>query len=185
VYFTPSVSGNQLLGKRYCLTMDNFYMSPQLFEILIKHKTDAYRTVRSNRKNLPGDFTKEMMQSGEVRAWQKGKMTALQWKDKKVVRVMSTVHNASSLLVKTKGGKDVRKPRVVLDYSNTMGGVDKADQELTFYPVMCKQQKRYYIRIFRHLLEQCLWNAYACCSRRTGTYSHRVLMLSNTPTSCG
>ena len=41
-----------------------------------------------------------------------------------------------------------------------MGGVDKADQELTFYPVMRKQQKRYYKKIFRHLLEQCLWNAY-------------------------
>jgi len=41
-----------------------------------------------------------------------------------------------------------------------MGGVDKADQELTYYPVMRKQQKRYYKKIFRYLLEQCLWNAY-------------------------
>ena len=40
-----------------------------------------------------------------------------------------------------------------------MGGVVKADQELTFYPVMRKQQKRYYEKTFRHLLEQCLWNA--------------------------
>ena len=48
----------------------------------------------------------------------------------------------------------------MLDYNHTMGGVDKADQELTYFPVMRKQQKRYYKKIFRHLLEQCLWNAY-------------------------
>ena len=49
---------------------------------------------------------------------------------------------------------------MVLDYNNTMGGVDKADQEQTYYPVMRKQQKRYYKKIFHHLLEQCLWNAF-------------------------
>ena len=101
---------DQLLDKGYCVTMDNFYTSPELFEILIKHKTDAYGKVRSNRINLPDDFTKEKLQRGEVRAWQKGKMMALWWKDKKDVCVMSTVHNASSLVVKTKGGTDVRKP---------------------------------------------------------------------------
>ena len=41
-----------------------------------------------------------------------------------------------------------------------MGGVDKADQEMTFYPLMRKQQKHYYKKIFRHLLEQSLWNAF-------------------------
>jgi len=151
---------DQLLGKGYCVTMDNFYTSPELLETLIKNKTDAYTTVRGNRKNLPDDFTKEKLKRGDVRAWQKGKMMAIRWKDKKDVCVMSTVHNAASLLVKTKGGKDVQKPNVVIDYNNTMGGADKADQELMFYPVMRKQQKLYYKKIFRHLLEQCLWNAY-------------------------
>ena len=56
---------------------------------------------------------------------------------------MSTVHNSSTSVVKTKGGKEVTKPNIVLDYNNTMGCVDKADQELTYYPVMRKQQKRY------------------------------------------
>jgi len=159
---------DQLLGKGYCITMDNFYTSPELLDILIKNKTDAYGTVRSNRRNLPDDFGKEKLKRGDVRAWQKGKMMALRWKDKKDVCVMSTVHNAASTVVKTKGGKDVQKPNAVLDYNHTMGGVDKADQELTFYPVMRKQQKRYYKKIFRHLLEQCLWNAY-------------VLFLQNNP----
>ena len=149
-----------LLGKGYCVTMDNFYTSPELLEILIKNKTDAYGTVRNNRRNLPTNFVKEKLKRGDIRAWQKGKIMALRWKDKKDVCVMSTVHNAASSVIKTKGGKEIQKPLVILDYNHTMGGVDKADQELTFYPVMRKQQKRYYKKIFRHLLEQCLWNAY-------------------------
>ena len=149
-----------LLGKGYCVTMDNFYTSPELFDILIQNKTDAYGTVRSNRRNLPPELPKQKLNKGEVVAWQKGKMMALKWKDKKDVCLMSTVHNAASSVVKTKGGKEVLKPNLVLDYNHTMGGVDKADQELTYFPVMRKQQKRYYKKIFRHLLEQCLWNAY-------------------------
>jgi len=138
--------------------MDN--TSPELFEVLIQNKTDAYGTVRSNRRNLPPNFPKEKLKKGEVAAWQKGKMIALKWKDKKDVCLMSTVHNAASSIVKTKGGQEILKPNLVLDYNHTMGGVDKADQELTYYPVMRKQQKRYYKKIFRHFLEQCLWNAY-------------------------
>ena len=149
-----------LLGKGYCVTMDNFYTSPELFEVLIQNKTDAYGTVRSNRRNLPPDFPKEKLKKGEVAAWQKGKMIALKWKDKKDVCLISTVHNAASSIVKTKKGQEILKPNLVLDYNHTMGGVDKADQELTYYPVMRKQQKRYYKKVFRHFLEQCLWNAY-------------------------
>jgi len=149
-----------LLGKGYCITMDNFYTSPELFELLLKQKTDAYGTVRSNRRNLPSEFGKEKLKKGEVRAWQKGKMMALRWKDKKDVCIMSTIHNASCSVAKTKAGKEVNKPNAVLDYNHTMGGVDKADQEMTFYPITRKQQKRYYKKIFRHLLEQCMWNAF-------------------------
>ena len=55
-----------LLGKGYCITMDNFYTSPELFDILIMNKTDAYCTVRSNRKNLPNNFAKEKLKRGDV-----------------------------------------------------------------------------------------------------------------------
>ena len=68
-------------------------------------------------------------------------MMAMQWRDKKDVCLMSTVHNTSTAMVHTKGGKDVLKPQVVIDYSNTMGGVDRADQAMPFYPTMRKQQK--------------------------------------------
>ncbi|XP_068104032.1 piggyBac transposable element-derived protein 4-like [Hyperolius riggenbachi] len=149
-----------LLDKGYCLTTDNFYTSPELSEILIKHKTDTYGTVRANRREMPSAFAKQKLKTGDIAAWQKGKMLALRWRDKKDVCLLSTVHDTSTVPTRTRGGKDMVKPQVVVDYNHTMGGVDKADQAVTFYPAVRKQQKKYYKKIFRHLLEQSIWNAY-------------------------
>jgi len=56
-----------LLGKGYCITMDNFYTSPELLDILIKNKTDMYGTVRSNRKKLPNNFAKEKLNKATLK----------------------------------------------------------------------------------------------------------------------
>jgi len=101
---------------------------------------------------MPSDFMKDNLKRGEVVTWQRGKMMALRWKDKKEVCILSTVHNTACSVVKSRGEKEVQKPAAVLDYNHTMGGIDEADHELTFYPVMRKQQKRYYKKIFRYLL---------------------------------
>jgi len=46
--------------------------------------------------------------------------------------------NAACSVVKSPWEKEVQKPAAVLHYNHTMEGVDKVDQELTFYPVMGK-----------------------------------------------
>ena len=50
---------DRFLGKGYCVTMDNYCMSPQLADILILEKADLYRTINKNRKDLPPNFAKE------------------------------------------------------------------------------------------------------------------------------
>ncbi|XP_068129769.1 piggyBac transposable element-derived protein 4-like [Hyperolius riggenbachi] len=149
-----------LLDQGYCLTTDNFYSSPELFEHLIQHKTDAYGTVRANRRNMPSAFTARKLKKGEVVAWQKGKMMALRWRDKRDVCILSTVHNSETARTTTRSRQEVEKPKAVLDYNKTMGSVDRADGAMSFYPAVRKQQRKYYKKIFRHLLEQCLWNSY-------------------------
>ncbi|CAI9736334.1 Hypothetical predicted protein [Octopus vulgaris] len=42
-----------LLNKGHCLTIDNYYSSPQLADLLIANKTDVYGTLRLNRKEVP------------------------------------------------------------------------------------------------------------------------------------
>lgn len=53
-----------------------------------------------------------------------------------------------------------------------MGGVDKADQCLSYYPTVRNQQKKYYIKIFRQILNQCVWNAFVLFKKNGGAMSH-------------
>ncbi|GIY54827.1 uncharacterized protein CDAR_465781 [Caerostris darwini] len=113
---------------------------------------DARRwgTLRPNRGDLPENFNKITLKKSEIAAFQRGKITVLRWSDKKYVSLLSSIHTA----------KKVIKPAVVMDYNLTMGGVDRADQALVCYPTTRKRQKRYYITIFRHLLDMAIWNAF-------------------------
>jgi hypothetical protein len=151
---------DQFLKKGYCVTVDNWYMSPELADVLIKQNTDIYGTVNSRRKDLPVGFSKGKLQKGEIQAFQRGKVMALKWQDKKTVCLLSTIHNATTKVVKNRCGKDVVKPKVVCDYNDTMGGVDRSDQEMSYYPSSRKQQHKYYKKIFRHFIDQAIWNSY-------------------------
>lgn len=37
-----------------------------------------------------------------------------------------------------------KKPKAVVEYSDTMGGIDRVDQNLTNYPISKKGGKKYY-----------------------------------------
>ncbi|KAG0410356.1 hypothetical protein HPB47_012529 [Ixodes persulcatus] len=109
-----------LLGKGYCVTIDNFYTSPELVDALIKNCTDVYGTVRANRKEMPPGFGAPKLKKGDAHAYQRGKCVALQWRDKKVVTIMSTVHSAEIEEFSDTRGRDVAKPSIVRDYNHTM-----------------------------------------------------------------
>ncbi|KAJ4446148.1 hypothetical protein ANN_12841 [Periplaneta americana] len=79
----------------------------------------------------------------------------LRLKDKKDVVLLSTIHSAEMVVI-----KDDLKPKMVIDYNNSMGRVDKVDQHLAAYPVPRNSGKRYYKKIFFNLLELPLWNSY-------------------------
>lgn len=42
-----------LLDEGYCVTVDNYYNSPELVDKLIARKTDVYGTARPRRKEMP------------------------------------------------------------------------------------------------------------------------------------
>lgn len=123
-----------LLGKGYCVTLDNYYNSPQLADMLLRNKTDVYGTLRKTRKEVPEELKKEKLKKGEVVAFQRGKVMILRWKDKKDVVMISTIHNPAMQDVQKRCGI-ITKPSVICDYNLTMGGVDKVDQQLVDYPI--------------------------------------------------
>lgn len=160
-----------LLNKGYCLFLDNFYMSPELAELLIARRTDVCGTIRQTRKNLPPNFKFEKVSKGKMIAFQKGKMCLIKWQDKKTVCLMSTIHSNDMVAVVSKKPQKnpVLKPKVVVDYNMGMGGVDKADQCMAYYPSIRNQQRKYYKKIFRHLLDQAVWNSFVLYKKDGGS----------------
>lgn len=162
---------HDLLGFGYTLITDNFYTCPDLAELLIKEKTDLYGTMRANRKGLPNIIKNKKMKKGEIIGFQKGKICVLKWQDKKPLCMLSTVHSTDSAEVTSKG-KCQKKPIVVIDYNKSMGGVDLSDQCLSYYRITRDRQRKYYKKIFRHLLDQAVWNSYVIFKKNGGNLTH-------------
>ena len=59
----------------------------------------------------------------------------------------------------TGGVETIKKPQVVDEYNSYIGGVDKADQLITYYGFSHRTCK-WYKRVFLHLFEVSLVNAY-------------------------
>uniref|UniRef100_A0A6P7H2B1 PiggyBac transposable element-derived protein 4-like n=1 Tax=Diabrotica virgifera virgifera TaxID=50390 RepID=A0A6P7H2B1_DIAVI len=85
---------NDILGKGHRIVTDNYYSSPELFDILCDFNTDALGTVRINRKNLPTQVTKKKLKKGENAAAYRKKLMCLKWSDKKDITMLSTTHDA-------------------------------------------------------------------------------------------
>ncbi|XP_023228023.1 piggyBac transposable element-derived protein 4-like [Centruroides sculpturatus] len=157
-----------LLGKGYCLTTDNYYTSPQLADYLISCQTDLCGTVRTNRRDVPGVIHNKKLEKGEIVAVQRDKVMILKWQDKRAVTLLSTFHNPVKVNKEMRDGSVQSKPQVVLDYNHTMGGVDLLDQHLHDYPVTRKGGKKYYKKIFFHLVDICLYNAFVLYKKNGG-----------------
>jgi hypothetical protein len=130
----------------------------------------ACGTVRVDRKGMPSEWKGKQstkgMQKGEVRHMMLNSgVQALQWKDKRVVTMLSTIHD-TSMIQKTRrsrfssfGQEVVTKPLVIDKYNTFMGGVDKSDQLLSYYGFSHRCVKWYKRAIF-HLIDLTIVNAY-------------------------
>jgi len=73
--------------------MDNFFSSPRLFDDLDGHKINSRGTARTNRKDMPRDFgqKKLKLKRGDVRVKTRGGLTALVWKDRREVYMLTNM----------------------------------------------------------------------------------------------
>ena len=119
--------------------MDNFYTSPKLFSDLRDGGFGACGTLRLNRRGLPAAI-KENVRKGEKKAFQLDtSMLAIKWMDKRAVTALTTIHKDTEVTVERRsrhaaGGREmVQKPQAIMEYNKYMGGVDLADQLLSYY----------------------------------------------------
>ncbi|XP_063602656.1 piggyBac transposable element-derived protein 4-like [Penaeus indicus] len=129
-----------LLNKGYELYTDNWYTSPILFYYLQTRVTIGVGTVHVNRKFMPKDLQVRASRDMDSRSTSTG-MLCLQWRDKRVVTMLWTVHRSEMVATLSQRGIARSKPQVVSDYNNGMKGVDVSDQLAQSYPTYRKSFK--------------------------------------------
>ena len=97
--------------------MDNYYTSPALCKELVSLGFDVCGTVRPDRKGMPEGWRisrkrkhdlPETMKKGDLRTQDLGSgITAVQWKDKRLVTLLGSTQHGTSMLTKQRRNKSV------------------------------------------------------------------------------
>ena len=154
-------------GKQHNLYIDNyFYTSPSLLLKLLQKGTYATGTVRSNRKNFPEELkVNTKLEVGQYQFAVHDELVAVLWHDRRDVYVMSTAHNTSvtRVMKRPKGCREKQLlpcPTCIADYNNFMGGVDLADQNLSYYSLTQRKTIKWWKKVFWRLIDLCIVNGW-------------------------
>lgn len=136
---------SNLSHKDYCLYIDN--SSADLYNKLYKLNTNVARREYIGKECL--ESTK--LKRGEAIILQSKHISAIKWKDKNDVIMLSTMHNlkfADAGKKNCKTNENIIRPTVVLDYNKYMGEFDGGDQILNKYSTLCDVTKRCTKKLF-------------------------------------
>lgn len=106
------------LGLGYSVHMDNYYNSFDLTKYLLCENT--YILLKKGE---------------EVHKYSEEGIRILKWKDQREVLVISSEHDGSMVDTISRRGKTKSKPKIIAEYSKSMGGIDRQDQMLAYYPI--------------------------------------------------
>ncbi|PNF27168.1 hypothetical protein B7P43_G07847 [Cryptotermes secundus] len=153
--------------------MNNFFSSPDLFDKLLTKDITCCGTVRPNQKGLPDD---SRLKKGDVCIRARRNLTALVWKDKHDVYILTNMHcpPAEGSFCDEHG--NAMKP-AILDYSMHMGYVDKADRMANSYSISRRTWK-WTNKLFFHLLDLTVLNSFILLSSCGAKLSHREFHLT-------
>lgn len=135
----------------------------KLFLTLVKNKTNAIETVRSNRKNMPKDFVKIKLQKGECKMRSCNRIVTLKWKDKRDVHIIFTKHETAEMTEQRESQfNPTLKPKCVSNYNKWIIAIDRHGQMLACLPIMRKYMKRYR-KIFFYVFDMVFFNSIIFC----------------------
>jgi hypothetical protein len=157
-----------LLKKGHTLWMDNFYDSPARAQRLKSLNTDCVGTLHLNRKGVPKTVREKKLKKGEMVAQHSSPVSVLKWRDRKDVTMISRYHGEETRKKLTKRGQEKEKPVSVLDYNENMGGIDLKDQVLQTYLLERKKMTKWYMKMFRRLLNVTILNCLIICHANSG-----------------
>jgi hypothetical protein len=133
------------LGAHHHVYQDNFYNSVNLVGNLLKHKIRVCGTMRPYR-GIPKDLEKEAkeLKRGQSSFRRKGDILVQIWKEKRLVRRISTIHDSKHVntgKIDRKTSEEINKPNCIVQYKKYMKGVVRADQYLSYYSLVRKTVK--------------------------------------------
>ena len=151
---------SDLLSRGHHVGMDNYFTSPALLDELYAHQTTATGTVRVNRKGLPKLALRRRLTNQQTVDFRRGQLLCTAFQDgKRRPILLTTAVPAGFATKRTRRGQNVRKPKVVLNYNKTMGGVDLGDARL--YPYLAERRTmKWTLKFAFNLFGRALLNAY-------------------------
>lgn len=166
---TVSELTKKVQGRGHKLYMDNYFSSPDLFDDLATKQIYCCGTVRPYRKGMPQDFRPMRMrlQRGDLQVRTRGDLTAILWRDKRDVRILTNIHDPPAEgNFRDSNGKAI-KPQIVADYNRHMGYVDKGDRMANSYSINRRTWK-WTKKLFFHLFDLAILNSYILFSSLGG-----------------
>lgn len=154
-------------NKGFKLYFDNYFTSITLLTHLAGNNICATGTIRANRMEgcpFPDKGFWNKSERGTYKFLSNGKLSLTQWKDNKVVTMATNFEDTSVTSAKrwcreTKSKKNISQPKVIHNYNQRMGGVDKMDGLVAAYRSRIRQRKWYW-PIFQYLLDVSIVNAW-------------------------
>jgi len=156
-----------LLGRNLDLNhhiyQDNYYNSMRLAQTLLDRNMRDFGTITANR-GIPHDLEVEgnRLKKGHSAFRRKGDIMVQVWKDKRLVQMISTIHEATVVNTGWKDGKtnrEIKKPYAIVQYNKFMKVIDRADQYLSCYSVLRKTVK-WSKKVVLYVLNSALFNAF-------------------------
>lgn len=157
-----------LYNRGHVVYIDNFFSSLSLCKQLETFGIYTAGTLRINRKGYPLCLKEKnllkSMKRGDYHTASADGITITIWKDTKDVSFITNCHSSKGQETvsrkKKKGSRVIiSAPPVLKDYNNNMGAIDKNDQLKKTYAID-RKSRRWWLRIFFHLLDICRVNAY-------------------------
>ena len=97
-----------------------------LIEKLLDGSTYACRTFRVNRGEFPKRFKEPKVETIKSTYLKVGTIRAVNWKDKRDVFVISSIHGNDETTVQ-RHKTEIKEPVMIQCYNNNMGGFDRSN----------------------------------------------------------
>lgn len=152
-------------GRGHKLYVDSSFSSPALFDDLTKKKINCCGTVKPNRSGMPRDLESKKMElkRGDIKVRTRGDLTAILWRDRKDVHMLTNIHAAPAEgNFCNQGGKAVT-PLIVADYKHQMRCVRKGNLKANNYTIS-RLRWKWTKKLFFHLLDLAILNSYILLS---------------------